>query len=68
MVDVFDALTSDRPYRRAWSKERALAYLREQAGTQFDPAAVEAFLEMIEDDDVLEDAFGPAPETAAKRL
>jgi PAS domain S-box-containing protein/putative nucleotidyltransferase with HDIG domain len=68
VVDVFDALTSDRPYRRAWSKERALAYLREQAGTQFDPAAVEAFLEMIEDDDVLEDAFGPAPETAAKRL
>jgi len=68
VVDVYDALTSDRPYRPAWSRDRALAYLREQAGTQFDPAAVEAFLEMIEDDDVLEDAFGPAPETAAKRL
>lgn len=47
VVDVFDALTSPRPYRPAWSRERALAYLRAQAGKQFDPRAVEAFLTMI---------------------
>ncbi len=37
VVDVFDALTSDRPYRSAWTKERALEYIREQAGGHFDP-------------------------------
>jgi len=44
VVDVFDALTSPRPYRPAWSREQALAYIREQAGRQFDPRVVEAFL------------------------
>ena len=44
VVDVWDALTSDRPYRRAWSIERADAYLREQAGHQFDPKVVDAFV------------------------
>lgn len=44
VVDVWDALTSERPYRPAWSAEQALAYLREQAGKHFDPQAVELFL------------------------
>jgi len=44
VVDVWDALTSDRPYRPAWSKERALAYIIEQTGRHFDPRAVELFL------------------------
>ena len=44
VVDVWDALRSDRPYRRAWSDERARAYLREQAGGKFDPRVVAAFL------------------------
>lgn len=44
VIDVYDALTSDRPYRPAWSEERALAYIREQAGAQFDPRVVELFL------------------------
>ena len=35
VVDVYDALTNDRPYREAWSHEQALAYLEAQAGTQF---------------------------------
>lgn len=47
VVDVFDALTSPRPYRPAWSREQALAYLREQAGTQFDPRVVEVFLSAV---------------------
>ena len=48
VVDVYDALTSDRPYRSAWSKQAALNYIREQAGILFDPAIVSAFLELIE--------------------
>jgi len=42
--DVFDALTSERPYKKAWEDERAIALLREGAGSHFDPACVEAFL------------------------
>jgi HD-GYP domain-containing protein (c-di-GMP phosphodiesterase class II) len=47
VIDVFDALTSDRPYRKAWKKEEALAYIKEQSGKHFYPPAVEAFLEML---------------------
>lgn len=43
VVDVFEALTCDRPYRQAWDPERALAYLREQSGSHFDPALVPVF-------------------------
>lgn len=50
VVDVYDALTSDRPYRQAWPKEKALAYIREQSGKQFDPRVVETFLELIDQD------------------
>lgn len=42
VADVFDALTSDRPYRQGWDVERALAYLRERSGTEFDPECVVA--------------------------
>ncbi|MFW5697952.1 MAG: HD-GYP domain-containing protein, partial [Fimbriimonadaceae bacterium] len=48
VVDVFDALISERPYRRAWTCEKALGYIEEQAGKQFDPNVVEAFLDMME--------------------
>jgi putative two-component system response regulator len=44
VADVFDALTSQRPYKRAWTVERAVALLQERAGTHFDPICVEAFL------------------------
>lgn len=47
VVDVWDALTNDRPYRQAWSIEKALAYLQEQAGILFDPQVVEAFTALI---------------------
>jgi diguanylate cyclase (GGDEF)-like protein/putative nucleotidyltransferase with HDIG domain len=43
IVDVFDALTSNRPYRRALSHEEALQILREEAGRQFDPDLVAVF-------------------------
>lgn len=48
VIDVFDALTSDRPYRKAWKKEEALAYIKNQSGKHFYPQAVRAFIEMIE--------------------
>ena len=47
VVDVYDALTSDRPYRPAWPKDKALAYLQQQAGRLFDPDVVQAFLRMM---------------------
>jgi len=47
VVDVWDALTSDRPYRPAWTREQAIAYLREQAGKHFDPHIVEVFLREV---------------------
>ncbi|PWH14710.1 MAG: hypothetical protein DDG59_12315 [Anaerolineae bacterium] len=48
VVDVWDALTSDRPYRKAWSHAEAKEYLRSQAGKHFDPRVVEVFLELLE--------------------
>ena len=49
VVDVYDALTSDRPYRKAWTREKAIAYIREQSGKHFDPKVVDVFLELIVD-------------------
>jgi putative two-component system response regulator len=43
VVDVFDALTHERPYKRAWPVERALAEIRTSSGEHFDPRVVEAF-------------------------
>lgn len=46
VVDVWDALGSQRPYREAWPEAEVYAYLEEQAGKQFDPEVVKAFLEL----------------------
>jgi PAS domain S-box-containing protein/putative nucleotidyltransferase with HDIG domain len=47
IIDVWDALTSNRPYREAWKKEEALAHIINQAGTHFDPDVVNEFIQMI---------------------
>ncbi len=47
VVDVYDALTSDRPYRPAWIKEEALKYISTNSGTHFDPHVADAFLKLI---------------------
>ena len=44
VIDNWDALLSDRPYRRAWPKEKVLDYLQKNAGAKFDPIVVETFL------------------------
>ena len=48
IVDVWDALTSNRPYRAAWTKEDANAYIRDQSGKHFDPQVVDLFFKIIE--------------------
>jgi PAS domain S-box-containing protein/putative nucleotidyltransferase with HDIG domain len=48
VVDVYDALTSDRSYRPAWTKEKAIEYIRDQTGRHFDPNMAGVFLKMIE--------------------
>jgi putative two-component system response regulator len=49
VADVFDALTSERPYKKAWEFERAIDFLREGAGQHFDPVCVDAFLNKMSD-------------------
>lgn len=46
VVDVFDALTTDRPYRTAWLHDQAFEYIKEQSASHFDPDMVAAFLEI----------------------
>ena len=48
VVDVYDALTSDRPYRAAWSTEKVIEHIKSLSGSHFDPRATGEFLKMIE--------------------
>jgi HD-GYP domain-containing protein (c-di-GMP phosphodiesterase class II) len=47
LVDVYDALSSDRPYRRHWSEERIYDYLASHAGTHFDPDVLKIFFQQL---------------------
>jgi response regulator RpfG family c-di-GMP phosphodiesterase len=47
VVDVWDALRSDRPYRQGWPEDKVLDYIRGQAGQHFEPRVVEAFLALM---------------------
>lgn len=47
LADVWDALTSSRPYRKAWTSKKALTYIKQQSGKHFDPHLVEIFLKTI---------------------
>ena len=49
IADVFDALTSVRPYKRAWSVDEAVALIREQSGKHFDPHLVNCFLARLDE-------------------
>ncbi len=48
VADVFDALTSDRPYKKAWEVEKAVSVIQEDSGTHFDPKVVEVFLKSLD--------------------
>ncbi len=59
VVDCFDALVSDRPYRKGMSGEKALAMLRSLSGKQFDPAVVEVFERCLAEAEVREEGIVP---------
>jgi PAS domain S-box-containing protein len=46
VVDVYDALTSDRPYRKAWTKKKAIQYILDEKGKSFDPRVVDVFMSL----------------------
>jgi PAS domain S-box-containing protein/putative nucleotidyltransferase with HDIG domain len=50
IVDAWDALISNRPYRKAWDKKEALKHIVNQAGTHFDPEVVDAFVKMLQEE------------------
>jgi len=54
IIDVWDALISDRPYRPAWPAEEAMKYIRGQSNTHFDPQVVDAFFHLIDDLNILD--------------
>lgn len=62
VVDVFDALTSVRPYKPAWSVEDAVALLRRESGKHFDPEATTAFLDCLPDVQRIREQWAEAPE------
>lgn len=57
VADVFDALTTERPYKQAWEIDRAVQFLREGAGTHFDPTCVEGFLSRLDEALSIRDRF-----------
>jgi len=48
VIDVWDALLSDRPYRSAWARDKVIEYIKEQSGIQFDPKIVDMFMDLVE--------------------
>ena len=66
LVDNYDALRSDRPYKTGMTREEALLYIRDNAGTFFDPKLVEIFLAMADQLEVEAAAFKPPPNQKRK--
>ncbi|NWF65512.1 MAG: HD domain-containing protein [Chloroflexi bacterium] len=52
IADVWDALSNDRPYNKAWTRDRILAYFTEETGRHFDPLIVKTFLSMVEQGEI----------------
>lgn len=63
VADVFDALTSIRPYKAAWRVSDAVAYLKEQRGFHFDPRCVDAFVRQLDKALAIRDKFNDDPKT-----
>jgi putative two-component system response regulator len=68
ICDVYDALVSERPYKRAWSREEALAEIRRDAGSHFDPELAESFLELAEGSDDELAVWGIGADSFADRV
>jgi HD-GYP domain-containing protein (c-di-GMP phosphodiesterase class II) len=65
VADCWDALISDRDYRQAWTKEKAIAYITEKAGFEFDPQIAQAFLKIIQKSNSLLPASVPSSPVSA---
>lgn len=61
LADVFDALTHERPYKKAWGMDEALVEIQLQSGFQFDPRVVQAFLDVVRVGDMNAEAGGTGP-------
>jgi len=61
LADVYDALTSERPYKKAWPHADAIAWTRDQIGTQFDPQIAPSFLKRAEQMDAVRVRLADAP-------
>ncbi|GAB4111283.1 MAG: response regulator [Roseiflexaceae bacterium] len=59
IVDAFDAMTTNRPYRRAFSADQALARMRHRSGIQWDPGLFRVFAQMVEDHQLVMPSFEP---------
>jgi HD-GYP domain-containing protein (c-di-GMP phosphodiesterase class II) len=53
VIDVWDALSSDRPYRSRWPQQKVIHYLREQSGVSFDPQIMPVFLDILNDQELV---------------
>ena len=62
VADVFDALTSERPYKKAWSVEKSLALIEEESGKHFDPQVAQAFTKILPDILAIEERFADRTE------
>ena len=58
LADVFDALTSVRPYKKAWEIETALQWIQDQTGSHFDPRLTELFMQLIPEVLAIRDRYG----------
>jgi putative two-component system response regulator len=66
ITDVFDALTSERPYKAAWSVDESIAYMRTQAGTHFEPRLLDHFVALVPEIQCIRDRFAePAADAGA---
>jgi putative two-component system response regulator len=61
ICDVFDALTSDRPYKNAWPVEDAVDHLKENAGSHFDPDLVALFIDVLPDILTIRETYADNP-------
>jgi HD-GYP domain-containing protein (c-di-GMP phosphodiesterase class II) len=52
VIDVWDALLYDRPYRRAWPRQKVIDYMKGEIGTRFDPRVASEFMRMVEEEDL----------------
>lgn len=68
VADVYDALVSDRPYKKAWTSEQAVEYLVSSKGTHFDPECVEAFIQQYGKVTLIQQQLRDFPQTTAERI